>query len=52
MLIKATMVDGQPEVGILPTGQGLGVMDDLPTVAELLERILGEATEALARLGA
>ncbi len=52
MLIKATMVDGQPEVGILPTGQGLGVMDDLPTVAELLERVVGEATEALARLGA
>jgi NAD(P)H-dependent flavin oxidoreductase YrpB (nitropropane dioxygenase family) len=50
LLIKATMVDGQPEVGILPTGQGLGVMDDLPTVAELLDRIVVEATAALDRL--
>jgi NAD(P)H-dependent flavin oxidoreductase YrpB (nitropropane dioxygenase family) len=52
MLIKATMVDGQPEVGILPTGQGVGVIDDLPTVAELLERIVHEAEDTLKRLGA
>ena len=51
MLIKAAMVDGHPEVGILPTGQGLGVIDDLPTVAELIERIIIEAEETLARLG-
>ena len=30
MLIKATMVDGKPEVGILPTGQVTGVVDELP----------------------
>jgi NAD(P)H-dependent flavin oxidoreductase YrpB (nitropropane dioxygenase family) len=50
MLIKATMVDGRPEVGILPTGQGIGVIDDLPTVAELVARIVEEAEHALARL--
>ncbi len=50
MLIKAAMVDGNPEVGILPTGQGLGVIDDLPTVAELIERIVAEAHDTLARL--
>ena len=43
MLIKATMVDGKPEVGILPTGQVTGVIDELPTVAELLDRIETEA---------
>ena len=43
MLIKATMVDGKPEVGILPTGQVTGVIDELPTVAELLDRIVAEA---------
>jgi len=50
MLIKASMVDGKPEVGILPTGQGLGVIDELPTVAELIDRIIVEAETALARL--
>lgn len=50
MLIKAAMVDGRPEVGILPTGQGIGVIDDLPTVAELVERIVDEAERTLARL--
>ena len=52
MLIKASMVDGRPEVGILPTGQGIGVIDELPTVAELLDRIMAEAEATLARLGA
>jgi NAD(P)H-dependent flavin oxidoreductase YrpB (nitropropane dioxygenase family) len=50
MLIKASMVDGRPDVGILPTGQGIGVIDDLPTVAELITRIVDEADRTLARL--
>jgi len=50
MLIKASMVDGKPEVGILPTGQGIGVIDELPTVAELIERIVAEAETVLAHL--
>jgi NAD(P)H-dependent flavin oxidoreductase YrpB (nitropropane dioxygenase family) len=50
MLIKATMVDGKPEVGILPTGQVTGVIDELPTVAELLDRIETEAHATLKRL--
>jgi len=50
MLIKASMVDGKPEVGILPTGQVTGVIDELPTVAELLARIEAEATATLQRL--
>ncbi len=50
MLIKATMVDGKPEVGVLPTGQVTGVIDELPTVAELLARIETESEAALKRL--
>jgi NAD(P)H-dependent flavin oxidoreductase YrpB (nitropropane dioxygenase family) len=50
MLIEATMVDGKPEVGILPTGQVTGVIDELPTVAELLARIETEATATLKAL--
>ncbi len=51
MLIKATMVDGKPEIGILPTGQVTGVINELPTVADLLARIEAEAEAVLDRLG-
>jgi NAD(P)H-dependent flavin oxidoreductase YrpB (nitropropane dioxygenase family) len=50
MLTRASMVDGKLEVGILPTGQVVGVIDRLPTVAEVLEEIMLEANETLARL--
>ncbi len=50
MMTKAAMVDGDPGVGILPTGQVVGVIDDLPSVAELLATIMSEADETLVRL--
>jgi NAD(P)H-dependent flavin oxidoreductase YrpB (nitropropane dioxygenase family) len=50
MLTKATMVDGKLETGVLPTGQGVGVIDELPTVAELVARIVDEAEQTLTRL--
>jgi NAD(P)H-dependent flavin oxidoreductase YrpB (nitropropane dioxygenase family) len=50
MLIKAALVDGKAEVGVLPAGQVTGVIDELPTVAELLERIAAEAASTLGRL--
>ena len=52
MLTKASMVDGKIEAGILPTGQIAGVIDEIPTVAELLQRIVAEAEQTLDRLGA
>jgi NAD(P)H-dependent flavin oxidoreductase YrpB (nitropropane dioxygenase family) len=51
MLIRATMVEGRPEVGVMPTGQVAGVVDDVPTVAELLDRIRADAEATLKRLG-
>jgi NAD(P)H-dependent flavin oxidoreductase YrpB (nitropropane dioxygenase family) len=51
MLTRATMVEGRPEVGILPTGQNVGLIDELPTVAELVARIMHEADDTLGRLG-
>ncbi|HEV2361273.1 MAG TPA: nitronate monooxygenase [Acidimicrobiales bacterium] len=50
MLTRATMVEGRLETGILPTGQVVGVIDELPTVAELIERIVAEAAEVLSGL--
>jgi NAD(P)H-dependent flavin oxidoreductase YrpB (nitropropane dioxygenase family) len=51
MMTRASMVEGRPEAGILPTGQNVGVIDEIPTVAELIGRIMDEAEKALARLG-
>ena len=39
------------ETGVLPTGQVVGVIEELPTVATIVERVMREATETLARLG-
>jgi len=50
MMTKAALVDGDPSAGILPTGQGVGEIDDLPTVADLVERLVKEATDTLGRL--
>jgi NAD(P)H-dependent flavin oxidoreductase YrpB (nitropropane dioxygenase family) len=50
MLIKAALVDGKPEAGVLPTGQVTGVIAELPTVADLLARIEADALATLDRL--
>ncbi len=50
MLIKAALVDGDPSVGVLPTGQVTGVIGSLPPVAELIESIVADARTTLARL--
>jgi len=50
MLTKASMVDGRPEVGILPTGQITGAIDDLPAVSTLIHEIVQEAEQTLSRL--
>jgi len=36
--------------GVLPLGQATGLVHDLPSVAELMERIVTEAEGALGRL--
>lgn len=50
MLTKAAMVDGNPEVGIMPTGQVVGIIDELPSVADLVQRTITEADATLRRL--
>lgn len=52
MLTRAAMVDGRLDAGILPTGQVVGVIDDLPSVAELIASIVADAEATLERLGA
>jgi NAD(P)H-dependent flavin oxidoreductase YrpB (nitropropane dioxygenase family) len=50
MLLKAALVEGNLASGVMASGQVVGVIDDLPTCRELVERIVGEAEAALARL--
>ena len=51
MLLKAAMVDGRPDLGVMAAGQVVGVIEDLPSCAELIDRIMAEASECLERLG-
>lgn len=50
MLLKASMVDGRTDSGVMASGQVTGVIDDLPSCAELVERVMAEAAEVLGRL--
>jgi NAD(P)H-dependent flavin oxidoreductase YrpB (nitropropane dioxygenase family) len=50
MLLKAAMVDGRADLGVMASGQVVGLINDLPTCQELLTRIMREAEETLARL--
>ncbi len=50
MMTKASVVDGDLEVGILPTGQVVGSIDDLPSVSKLLESIMDGASSSIKNL--
>lgn len=50
MLTRATMVDGRLESGILPSGQVVGSIDSLPTVAEVIATVVADAEATLRRL--
>jgi NAD(P)H-dependent flavin oxidoreductase YrpB (nitropropane dioxygenase family) len=51
MLLRAAMVEGRLDGGVMSSGQVVGVIDDLPTVAELVARIMTEAEQTLKYLG-
>lgn len=52
MLLKASLVDGNIASGVMASGQVVGVIDDLPSCTELIERIVAEADATLKQLGA
>jgi len=52
MMTKAALVDGRTDVGVLPTGQVVGEIGELPSVADLIRRVVAEASAVLDRFGA
>ncbi|GAA1365130.1 NAD(P)H-dependent flavin oxidoreductase [Streptomyces beijiangensis] len=50
MLLKASMVDGRTDLGVMASGQVAGLITDLPSCAELIGRIMTEAREVLSTL--
>ncbi|MFO7965099.1 MAG: nitronate monooxygenase family protein [Desulfobacterales bacterium] len=49
---KSAYVSGDPEHSMLPAGQVVGLIDELKTVAEVVEDIIEEAKDLLKRLNA
>ncbi|WP_327314371.1 NAD(P)H-dependent flavin oxidoreductase [Streptomyces sp. NBC_01235] len=52
MLLRSAMVEGRTDLGVMASGQVAGVIDDLPSCAELVERIMKEADQVRERLTA
>ena len=48
-MLKAGLVEGDTDAGVLASGQVVGVLDDLPTCEELIDRVVTEAAAALRR---
>ncbi|WP_193611468.1 nitronate monooxygenase [Nocardioides lijunqiniae] len=49
VMLKAGLVEGDTGAGVLASGQVVGVIDDLPTCEELVDRIVLRAVEELRR---
>jgi NAD(P)H-dependent flavin oxidoreductase YrpB (nitropropane dioxygenase family) len=47
MLLKAGLVEGNTEAGVLASGQVAGILEDLPSCAELIESIVRDAVAHL-----
>lgn len=47
MLYRTALLDGDPDTGVMATGQVVGLIEDLPSCTELIERMLAQATAVL-----
>jgi NAD(P)H-dependent flavin oxidoreductase YrpB (nitropropane dioxygenase family) len=52
MLLKAAMVDGRPDLGVMASGQVVALIDSLPSAGELIDGIVTQAAEVLRELPA
>jgi NAD(P)H-dependent flavin oxidoreductase YrpB (nitropropane dioxygenase family) len=49
MMLKAGLVEGDTGAGVLASGQVVGVIDELPTCEELIDRVVIKAAAELRR---
>jgi NAD(P)H-dependent flavin oxidoreductase YrpB (nitropropane dioxygenase family) len=47
MLLKAGLVEGNTQAGVLASGQVAGILEDLPSCAELIDTIVADAIDHL-----
>ncbi|WP_405873803.1 NAD(P)H-dependent flavin oxidoreductase [Streptomyces sp. NBC_00005] len=52
MLLKSAMVDGRTDLGVMASGQVAGVIEDLPSCAELVAGVIAQAEEIVGALRA
>ncbi|MDQ0840818.1 nitronate monooxygenase family protein [Streptomyces sp. V1I6] len=50
MMLKASMVEGRLDAGVMAAGQVAGLIDDLPSCAELVDSVMAEAHATLRSL--
>lgn len=50
MLYRTALVDGDAELGVMATGQVVGLIDELPSCRQLIDRIMAEASNVLVEL--
>jgi NAD(P)H-dependent flavin oxidoreductase YrpB (nitropropane dioxygenase family) len=50
MLLRAGLVEGNTQAGVLASGQVVGMLDDLPSCRELIEGIIAEAEAIIGKL--
>jgi NAD(P)H-dependent flavin oxidoreductase YrpB (nitropropane dioxygenase family) len=49
IMLKAGLVEGNPEAGVLASGQVVGMINDLPSCEELIDRVVTQAAAQLRR---
>jgi NAD(P)H-dependent flavin oxidoreductase YrpB (nitropropane dioxygenase family) len=47
VMTRAALVEGRTDVGVLPTGQVVGLIDELPRVEQIIDAVMAEASALL-----
>lgn len=50
MMLKSGLVEGDVNAGVLASGQVVGMIDDIPSCAELIDRVVTQAATELKRI--